>query len=664
MRITVASKVVSMQDTVDRHLTKHLLNFFRTCYFPPRSISLSITPSDIFGLNTQSAAPATAGPVPTTPKPCGETCADGGFNAAAGVATRGVQKEAEGVAVKRADDGNLTALTHTSNDQRVGKGAADAKGGGGGGEGGDTGVAARAAITSSVHAQNTADMNTADVNAADVSAEDTKAMIQAAKDGNTGALETLLHAEKSYIQARDKDGRTCLIVALTSGQVEAAEMLLAPTSEAGLLDAQGSTRYDRKNALMWASKRGMTSMVQKLVALPTDVELTDEDGRTALMLAAANGHEKEAEILLTPTLTAGGDLDAQDTASGRSALMFAGNRGLKDFCRLLLSYGARPELTDKNGATSLMLALEHATAKNEAAADILLAPTSRAGVLDVQDANTKQSALHKASSRGYSAIVQKLLDLNASPALTDKNGCTPLLLAIFYAHEAVADVLLTPSAQAGVLQVIGTGKMSALCRACEKGLPRVVQRLLALDADPRWSDRDGNGNTPLMLAIANGHAATADLFLSTKPEPQVAALNVQGTGAMRSALMRASEKGMAATVEKLLGLGVKVSLRDKYGKTALILAIENSHEAVAEMLLPSTAQAGALDFQGTGAMDRKSALMIASKKGLSSIVHTLLQLLADTQIKDPQGKTALDLARENGHQGCISLLEPRTSFEP
>jgi ankyrin repeat protein len=223
---------------------------------------------------------------------------------------------------------------------------------------------------------------------------------------------------------------------------------------------------------------------------------------------------------------------------------------------------------------------------------------------------------------------------------------------------------LTPSAQAGVLQVIGTGKMSALCRACEKGLPRIVQRLLALDADPRWSDRDGNGNTPLMLAIANGHAAAADLVLSTKPEPQVAALNVQGTGAMRSALMRASEKGMAATVEKLLGLGVKVSLRDKYGKTALILAIENSHEAVAEMLLPSTAQAGALDFQGTGAMDRKSALMIASKKGLSSIVHTLLQLLADTQIKDPQGKTALDLARENGHQGCISLLEPRTSFEP
>ena len=111
-------------------------------------------------------------------------------------------------------------------------------------------------------------------------------------------------------------------------------------------------------------------------------------------------------------------------------------------------------------------------------------------------------------------------------------------------------------------------------------------------------------------------------------------------------------------VEKLLGMGAKVGLKDKYGKTALILALENSHEAVAEILLPQTAQAGALDVQGTDHLDRKSALMlmISSKLGLSSSAERLLRLHANAKLKDSQGKTALDLARENGHE-AVSLLQ-------
>ena len=90
------------------------------------------------------------------------------------------------------------------------------------------------------------------------------------------------------------------------------------THEAGLLDARGDSRYDRKSALMWASKLGMVSIVHKLLGLSACVELTDENGVTALMLAAANRHEKAAEILLTPTLTADASLlETRDSNSRR-----------------------------------------------------------------------------------------------------------------------------------------------------------------------------------------------------------------------------------------------------------------------------------------------------------------------------------------------------------
>ena len=60
-------------------------------------------------------------------------------------------------------------------------------------------------------------------------------------------------------------------------------MLLVRTYEAGLLDARGDSRSDRKSALMWASKLGMcmVSTVLKLLDLSACVELTDEDGMTA-----------------------------------------------------------------------------------------------------------------------------------------------------------------------------------------------------------------------------------------------------------------------------------------------------------------------------------------------------------------------------------------------
>jgi len=70
-------------------------------------------------------------------------------------------------------------------------------------------------------------------------------------------LQTSLRTQSAHIHSRHRDGRTGFIVAVASGQVDAVKMLLVRTYEAGLLDAYGDSRYDRKSALMWASKLGI-----------------------------------------------------------------------------------------------------------------------------------------------------------------------------------------------------------------------------------------------------------------------------------------------------------------------------------------------------------------------------------------------------------------------
>jgi hypothetical protein len=53
-------------------------------------------------------------------------------------------------------------------------------------------------------------------------------------------------------------------------------------------------------------------------------------------------------------------------------------------------------------------------------------------------------------------------------------------------------------------------------------------------------------------------------------------------------------------VEKLLGMGAKVGLKDKYGKTALILALENSHEGCGRDITTTDCPSRSLGRAGNG----------------------------------------------------------------
>ena len=73
-------------------------------------------------------------------------------------------------------------------------------------------------------------------------------------------------------------------------------------------------------------------------------------------------------------------------------------------------------------------------------------------------------------------------------------------------------------------------------------------------------------------------------------------------------------------------------LLSQFGKTALMLACEEKHEAAAAELMEATKRAGALDLQGR--QYKRSALHRASEKGLAGTVAQLLALGADATLTD------------------------------
>ena len=86
------------------------------------------------------------------------------------------------------------------------------------------------------------------------------------------------------------------------------------------------------------------------------VKAKDNDGKTALMYAAEKGQKETVELLLAK----GADINAKDKY-GKTALMYAARKGYKEIVELLLAKGADINAKDKYGKT----ALDYAKGKNK-----------------------------------------------------------------------------------------------------------------------------------------------------------------------------------------------------------------------------------------------------------------------------------------------------------
>jgi ankyrin repeat protein len=208
-------------------------------------------------------------------------------------------------------------------------------------------------------------------------------------------------AQSSTIDAQDNNGSTALTWACREGHEGAVRLLLARGARQELQNKNGHT------ALHLAAYKGHAGVVELLCAAPgaaAALALRDQDGSTPLILAVSEGGG--GERLVTALLaadTAGASVDTQ-TMYGSTALILASWRGHEGAVRLLLARGARQELQNEHGL----------------------------------------AALHCAAEKGHAGVVELLCaapGAAAALALRDKEGRTPLALAVDSGTTAIAAVL-------------------------------------------------------------------------------------------------------------------------------------------------------------------------------------------------------------------------------
>ena len=146
-------------------------------------------------------------------------------------------------------------------------------------------------------------------------------LLRAAAAGDSDLVYTFV-SDGAFVDIADADGQTPLMAAIVASHSDIVTLLLDRKANPNLAVKRG--QQQGMTPLLFAAERGNTDILLKLLKQGALPNLQDVKGRSALMLAAASGHEQAVETLLLhrPDPKFNADVNAKD-AAGQTALDYA-----------------------------------------------------------------------------------------------------------------------------------------------------------------------------------------------------------------------------------------------------------------------------------------------------------------------------------------------------
>ena len=400
---------------------------------------------------------------------------------------------------------------------------------------------------------------------------------------------------------------TPLHKAVQENNEKAVAELQAKGADANAIDRYGIT------PLWLAATNGSASMVRTLLKAGANAKATLPHGETALMTAARTGEPDTIQALLD----AGSDPNAKESQQGESALIWAAAENHPEAIRTLIAGGADPN--------------QHAKALD-------LAPMKwmNVGMVDTLLPRGGFTAIIYAARQDAQEAVRALAASGADLNTRDADGATALQLAIINEHYDMAALLMEKGADPNVADNNGmTGLYAAvdmLDFRSDIGRPKrkSQDKSTALDIVKLALKKGGNPNAQLKKPIIGRHHGFGD--------------NTMGEGA--TVLMRAVKAGDFDVMRLLVDSGANPAFGMTNGSNPVLIlaALRGNTDKVIATLRLFTEKGASLN----GAVKRggDTALHVAVKASNNPLVRALLELGADQTIKDSNGKTPLDIAKD------------------
>ena len=227
-------------------------------------------------------------------------------------------------------------------------------------------------------------------------------------------------------------------------------------------------------------------------------------------------------------------------------------------------------------------------------------------IVNLGDTNGLTS-LHYAAERGFTGVMQLLVDRGVDTDFTDNNGFSAYLWAVVTGQEAATAKLL----------------------------------MLGIDVNSTSADGKTAQGWAASLNLSNMAQLLVDCgaaVMSTAQDSQIVPLE------------EAAAFGGQSTVRLLLREGANPNSRDRNGWSAVHWAAEEGHEDIVRLLLNEGADVNAVSSYGT------SPLHCAANGGQNNIVSLLLPHGADPLRTTCHGWTPLHHAAFMGHSHVVQFL--------
>ncbi|KAK4207663.1 ankyrin repeat-containing domain protein [Rhypophila decipiens] len=514
----------------------------------------------------------------------------------------------------------------------------------------------------------------------------------AAAHGQLAIVQALL-GYGADINAKDRDGFTALQWANSHGHGRIAELLID----------HGASLGDVSSQLFYASRHGQLSLVRRIVEKASlhnrsssrtrgnsisggkgnrhprtrrggvDLDVTDDQGWTALRMAVEYGHGMVAWFLLQ----AGADVNKAD------------EKGLAPLHAAAAAWASTTS-TNQQGSSFAPPSSSRTKPENSNSGTIpwLLL---QCGADPLQRTKLGWTPLHFAchSSPGNSDLVWLLLQHTPSAiSVQTKHGETALHLACRRGHLSMASLLLTRGSDP-VREALNNGA-TALHVAVEAGQVEVVRLLLS---EQQQVNADADIVRKLLMAMDDEHAtplhyaASASASASSLPSPSTSRFkdsDLEHEKSTATEIIKLLTSTSRNTTKRDTTANVKemVNARDRYGNTPLHKAASAERGDIIHYLIKQL-------NANPSAMNRKrqTPLHVAAGTGNMSIVRVFLDFnrttgrtvsvstedeeldmeelgqeieddiklgpnrqVVDTKIRDKSGKTAWEVITE---LGCV-----------
>uniref|UniRef100_A0A669ESU8 E3 ubiquitin-protein ligase MIB2 n=1 Tax=Oreochromis niloticus TaxID=8128 RepID=A0A669ESU8_ORENI len=322
-----------------------------------------------------------------------------------------------------------------------------------------------------------------------------------------------------------------------------------------------STEQDNPSRLVIEAAHGSASKVRELVQkYPDKVDIKNQ-GKTALQVAAHQGHMEVVKALLQ----ANGSVEVKDE-DGDTALHYTAFGNQAEIARLLLSKGANVNLLNNSMCTALHIAV------NKGFTDVVRVLTEHSADVNLQD-SYGDTPLHDAIAKDFRNIIE-ILSVVPNIDFTQQNhrGFNLLHHAALKGNKLATEKILARARQ--LVDVKKEDGFSALHLAALNNHKDVAE-ILIKEGRCDINIRNNRNQTPLQLAVTQGHTELVQLLVDEGADVNME--DEDGDTAMHVALLRPQLANVMRAATDLNATGVLGSTELSIGTAvACFLAMEGA----------------------------------------------------------------------------------------